>query len=310
NIKYSSPGSYPVTLIVSNGVVSDTMTKNPYITVTGYPSGAYLDFESLEDFTLVFEPWTTVDAGGGITYGINGISYPHQYAPMAYICFVPSNTSPALTNMAPHSGQKLGCCFSSEPPSTPNNKWLISPKLTLGNNAQVEFWVQSYNSSYGDERYNIAVSTTDLNPSSFLSLVPSPEIAPSAWTKKSYSLSSYANQTVYIGIQCVTDNGFIFMIDDIAIGSSLGIHEPAKRDPLNIYPNPARDRITLNLGSNSTGSFSVELLNLYGETTRMWKEMGNQPSVTLNIGGISPGIYIVRLHTTDREINRKIMILN
>lgn len=310
NIIYSSTGSYPVTLIVSNGTTSDTLTKNSYITVTAFPSGASLDFESSGDFTLAFDPWATIDVGGGITWGITGVTFPHQFEPMAYICFVPSRTLPPLTNLVPHSGEKLGCCFSSEPPFNPNNKWLISPRMTLGNSPQAEFWVQTYNPDYGDERFNIAVSTTDLNPSSFVPLTATPEVAPLVWTQKTYSLANYTNQTVYVGIQCVTNNGFIFLIDDISITSAVGIDEPAAHNKVTIYPNPAREKMTLDLGSNNTGPFSVDLINSVGETTRFWNEMGAQASVTYDIRGVPSGLYVVRLRQASEETHHKITILN
>ncbi len=310
NIKYNSPGSYPVTLIASNGVNGDTLTKEGYITVTGYPSNLTLDFESLEDFTLVFEPWTTIDVSGGTTYGINGVSFPHQFAPMAFICFNPANTSPSLTTMAAHSGEKLGCSFSSEPPYNPNDKWLITPKMTLGYDPQITFWVQTYNPEYGEERYNVLVSTTDMNPASFVSLTAVPESAPTIWTQKSYSLSGYANQTVYVAIQCVTDDSFIFMIDDISITSAVGIGEYNTSPGLIIFPNPAREKITLNFVNKKTAPFSVELINSSGATIRTWNEPGSNSSVTFPIHGVSPGIYMVRLREEHSESFYKITIVN
>ena len=310
NIKYNSPGSYPVTLIASNGVNGDTLTKEGYITVTGYPSNLTLDFESLEDFTLVFEPWTTIDVSGGTTYGINGISFPHQFAPMAFICFNPANTSPSLTTMAAHSGEKLGCSFSSEPPYNPNDKWLITPKMTLGYDPQITFWVQTYNPEYGEERYNVLVSTTDMNPASFVSLTAVPESAPTIWTQKSYSLSGYVNQTVYVAIQCVTDDSFIFMIDDISITSAVGIGEYNTSPGLIIFPNPAKEKITLNFIDKKTAPFSVELINSSGATIRSWNETGSNSSFTFPIHGVSPGIYIVRLREEHSESFYKITIVN
>ena len=56
------------------------------------------------------------------------------------------------TNMSAHSGEKFGACFSSMPPNNPNDKWLISPQMTLGNNASIIFWVETYNTFYGLEQ--------------------------------------------------------------------------------------------------------------------------------------------------------------
>ena len=309
NIKYSMPGVYSVTLRVGNGVTYDTLTRENYITITGYPSNVTQDFEAVESFSLVFEPWTTIDVGGGNTYGINGVSFPHQFAPMAYINFVPSATSPALTNMLPHSGTKSGCCFSSEPPSNPNNKWLISPKMTLGAAPQIELWVQTYNSEYGDEKFNIAVSTTDLNPSNFTLLTSTPETAPIAWTRRTFSLAAYTNQTVYVAIQCVTDNGFIFMVDDIAITSAVGLPETPDTRLFSVYPNPARHHFTIDPGKVNMEPYTLELISPGGKTLRIWNSPGEKDNNLYDISGISPGIYLLRFTQLSGTTIKKLTIL-
>jgi PKD repeat protein len=310
SVRYSVPGTYPVSLKVSNGTSSDSITKTAYIIVTGYPSSMSLDFESLSDFTLAFNPWTTVDAKGGNTYGIQSVTFLHNYEPMAYICFNPSQSTPPLLNMQAHSGQKLGCSFSSTPPMNPNDKWLISPKMSLGINPQVEFWVKTYNNQFGDERYNVAVSTTDLTPSSFVPLTAQPEAAPADWIKKTYSLASYTNQDVYIGIQCITNDGFIFMIDDISITSTVGIDEGATLEQLVVFPNPAKGYLNLTGQSIGHRQLTIEIVNLLGKTVSTWQEVPAQDRISLNIQHIPKGIYLLRISSGEESVVRKISINN
>ncbi|MDP1622129.1 MAG: choice-of-anchor J domain-containing protein [Bacteroidales bacterium] len=314
-IKYSAPGSYPVSLKVSNGSSIDSVTKTAYITVTGYSTSMYLDFELFSDFTTALNPWTVVDVKGGSTYGIQSVSFPHNYQPMAFICFNPWKTTPPLnsevqTNMPVHSGQKLGCSFSSVPPLNPNDKWLISPKMSLGLNPQVEFWVKTYNNQFGEERYNVSVSTTDLSPSSFSPLTPQPESAPVDWTRRTYSLSDYTNQDVYVAIQCVTNDGFIFMIDDISITSSLGLSDKTILDRLVIYPNPARDLLFLNSPATGPAPVAIEMINILGEWISSWHEVAEPEKIMLDISNIPQGIYLLRIKYGAEEVTRKISILN
>ncbi len=314
DISYSVPGTYPVSLKISNGLTSDSMTKAGYITVTGYPVTLSLDFESLPDFTLAFNPWTAVDAKGGNTYGINqpnGNPYEfiHTNEPMAFICFNPSKTTPPLTSMTAHSGQKVGCCFSSVPPMNPNNKWLITPKMSLGTNAKIELWVTAYSNQYGTEMYNIAVSTTDASPSNFVPVNAVPEVAPLAWTQRSYDLSAYTGQNVYIGIQCVTDNSFIFMIDDISVTSSLGVNESPSLGRLVVYPNPARDYLTLNYQENSSSTSKIELVSILGETVSCWSEVPVNGRVMLDVQKIPLGIYLLNIVRGQEKVSRKVSIV-
>ncbi len=307
---YTEQGTFAVSLKVSNGTQSDSITRDGYITVSGYPSSMSLDFESLTDFFLDFSPWTTLDVSGGETYGITNVTFPHYMEPMAWICFNPSHTSPPLTNMQAHSGQKLGCCFSSMPPKNPNNKWLISPKLSLAYSPKIEFFVQTYNSLYGDEKFNVAVSTTNTNPSSFVTLNNNPETAPSSWTKMSYSLAGYAHQDVYVGIQCITDNGFIMMIDDINITSLVGMDEHDKAGRLQIYPNPASHEVTLRLSDPVHGRALIELVNSLGQVAGSWSKSIENNVVTFNVDDIPSGLYLLQFIQDNRTLSGKLSIIH
>lgn len=308
-IKYTSVGTFLVKLKISDGISSDSLTKAAYITVSSYPNSISQDFESLNDFTLLFSPWTVADVRGGTTYGITNVYFPNNYLPMAYICFNPALTTPALTNMVPHSGQKLGCCFSSVPPYNPNDKWLITPKLGLGDDPWIDFWVKSYNPEWGYEYFKVAVSTTDLNPLNFVPVTTTNQQAPSDWTKMSYSLQEYANQDVYVGIQCVTDNGFVFMIDDIAITSAVGLDEENRPDLLNVFPNPAKDQITIKYAGTGSMDLHIKLINILGAEIRSWDGI-SAGNITLDISEVPQGIYFVQVRNGADHVTHKISVLH
>lgn len=307
-VVYNTPGTYDVTLTVGAGLLNSTKTKTGFITVAGYPSSASLDFESLADFTLDFSPWTTADVRGGATYGITGISFPHSGEPMAYICFNPFSTSPQEPYLRAHSGNKLGCCFSSMPNNNPNNKWLISPRLTLGTSSSLDLWVQTYNTGYGFEEYNIAVSTTDNSPSSFVSLTSIPEQAPAAWTHRTYNLQAFDERTVYVGIQCVSDNEFIFMVDDIRITSVAGIENHGNDFSLNVYPNPARDAVYINTAAAEGKTIEIGLANMLGGKLRSLQIVAGKDPARLDVSDLSPGVYFLTVTILGRTEVVKVLI--
>jgi hypothetical protein len=184
------------------------------------PSGGFEDdFESYSDFVIDFAPWTNVDVDGSDTYGMNGIDWTNQYAAQSFIVFNPSATTPAVTDMTAHSGDKFVACFASTTP--PNNDWLISPMTAVEAGSFVNFWAKSYTADYGLERFKVGVSTTGTDPADFTIITPGAYVeAPvEAWTEYSYDLSAYAGQEVYVGIQCVSNDAFIFMVDDFSIGA-------------------------------------------------------------------------------------------
>lgn len=183
-------------------------------------------FENYTDFDIEFPPWTNTDVDGGSTYGMTSITWPNQFQPQAYIIFNPSTTSPPVTDpeAAPHAGLKYAACFADVPSSAPNgnNDWLITPQLNSAQYGAVTFWARSYVSTYGLERFKVGISTTDTNPASFTIISPGSYVeAPTAWTQFTYNLSQY-NGNIYIAINCISYDAFIFMVDDFAVTGSGG----------------------------------------------------------------------------------------
>ena len=312
-VTYSSPGNYDVSLAAGNGTATDTKTVSGYIHVGGYPASASLDFESLPDFTLDFSPWSTLDVKGGVTYiMVDGtgkeIVFPHSGQQMSYICFNPSATVPPEPYMKPHTGQKLGCCFSSIPPNNPNDKWLISPRLSLGTNAMLEMWVMTYNKTFNLERYNVAVSTTDNNPSSFTYLTTAYETAPDTWTKRTYDLKDYNNKTVYVAIQCVSDDQFIFMIDDLSITSLAGVDQNSRDLHIAAYPNPAHDFLTIDCELQSGILIRAGIVDVLGRTQRSQEFNSGYGPLEMNVKDLKPGIYSLVIDASGRKATQKIVI--
>jgi len=275
----------------------------------GLPSYMTLDFEGLANFTTNFAPWTVDDVNGGQTYNIQNVSFPHNGEAFAYICFNPGQTTPPLTNMTAHSGSKLGACFSSYPPANPNNKWLISPQIQFGNNPAISLWVQSYSDEYGLERFNIGVSATGVDPDDFMIVnTGGADTAPIAWTEKSYNLSAFANQAVYVGIQCVSDDVFIFMIDDIEISGNVAIETPGTERSVTVFPNPARDRIFINFNGNRSSGMQIKLINTLGQT--IYTETFPGSSAEIPVTGFPAGLYSLMLTNEQDSSIIKITIID
>ena len=276
----------------------------------GLPSYMTLDFEGLADFTTSFPPWSVEDVNGGDTYDILNISFPHSGEPFAYICFNPEQTIPPLTNMHAFSGSRLGACFSSIPPNNPNNKWLISPQIQFGSNPAMSFWVQSYSDQYGLEQFNIGVSTTGNNPGDFIIVnTGGPESAPASWTKKTFNLGAFANQAAYVGIQCVSDDIFIFMIDDIEISGNVGIEDDGTAPSVTVFPNPARDRVCLNFTGNQPGEMQIRLVNTIGQTVITEYLKGACNATEISTKGLPSGLYYLIIQHQAETIVRKITLI-
>ncbi|RLD49226.1 MAG: hypothetical protein DRI88_00925 [Bacteroidetes bacterium] len=260
-IHYAEAGSWDVTLEVSDDVrTTDVMTKTDYIVVSempvlpppedlegtvdvldvllswtapggGGPTGFEDDFESYDDFVLEFAPWTNVDVDGSDTYGMTGVDWPNAGAPQAYIIFNTTTTTPPVDGMTAHSGNKLAACLAAIPSPT-NDDWMITPLVDLADNSHLSFWAKSYTDDYGLERFRVGVSTTGMDPADFTIISEGDYVeAPvEDWTEFTYDLSAYNGQQIYVGIQCVSNDAFILMIDDVYIGAdkSAIVYNPAQ----------------------------------------------------------------------------------
>jgi photosystem II stability/assembly factor-like uncharacterized protein len=302
-------GTYHATLrFVSNDAQNPSIDVPVTFIVTagGTAQSVVLDFESQEDFSLTFDPWTAVDIDMGETYGFTGIEFLHSYEPMAFIAFNPAATTPSLSDdpeLQPHNGLRFGACMASVPPPY-NDDWMVSPQTALGMNSTLTFWVKSYTDEYGLEKFNVLVSTTDMNPASFTSISGStPMLAPVDWTEVTFDLSDYDGQTVYVAIQCVSEDAWVFMIDDISIDFFVGTPENEQAIEYSIYPNPVHNQLNITSGVEMN---EVQIFNQLGQV--VYSQVVKDTNFSLNTLGFNAGVYFVRIITEQGIATEKIMV--
>jgi hypothetical protein len=261
-----------------------------------------MDFEDSEDFSLEFNPWTTIDGDEGQTYGITDVSFPHSEEAKAYIAFNPANTTPSLENdpaLQAHGGEKFGACFSSIPPKT-NDDWLISPQLILGNNSSISFYVKSYTDQYGMDKYEVAISTTGNEMADFNAITDVLQAAAAEWTHKTISLGDFDHDTVYVAIHCVSEDNFIFMLDDIVVSTTLGIANQ-NAIKMKVYPNPVSETVFVEAEQ------SIENIEITDNSGRILiSRTYSERKASLNISELANGIYFLKLTTAKGTAVRKI----
>lgn len=219
-------------------------------------------FEDYADFSLDIYPWSQYDGDGMPTYGITSYSFPNQYYTGSYIVFNPDATTPVLNEVwEAYDGNKYLAAFSAN--GSANNDWLISPPLETTTALNFSFRARSVISDYGLERFRVLVSTTDKNPASFTQISAGDYIsAPVDWTKYEYVLN-YPNQTIFVAIQCISDDAFTFMVDDVQfnIPNDLDLAIAGfSGNNLGNVNHPAYYDVTVsNVGQYSVGSFTLYL---------------------------------------------------
>jgi hypothetical protein len=74
---------------------------------------------------------------------------------------------------------------------------------------------------------------------------------------------------------------------------------------LNIYPNPATDKIEIS--SEKSEIKSVEIYNLQGQQL-MSAKFSNPKNIVINVGALAKGIYLIKIQTNNNTVNRKLVL--
>lgn len=193
--------------------------------------------------------WSYYNGNPTDTWGINGITFPNAYQPMAYIVFNPSQTSPSsATTYPPHSGNQFFACFN--PQNGAADAWIISPPFTAEAGATISFWAKEIVTEYGPELFKVSTSSTGNAPANFTNVI-SPgayvSVTTTTWTQYTYNIPLNAK---YVAITCMSDDVFALLIDDITIN---GIAEDAVCDPVtNLNATDNGSDVTLTWAATGT----------------------------------------------------------
>ncbi len=174
-------------------------------------------FEGYDDWVTSISPWTTLQLSNGPTYSAENFDFPGEGGEWAWKVFNPSLTTPPINaNFPAQDGSKY--LVAIQYTSTNDNKWLISPEVSINETSQLSFWARTYTAQYGLERIQVLVSTTNAEPGSFTKISAGDYLeVPITWTEYTYDLSAYAGQTIYFAIRYMSYDAFIFMLDNIKL---------------------------------------------------------------------------------------------
>jgi len=245
---------------------------------------------------------------------------------LSYMVFNPSATTPALTGLSAHTGQKMLASFAATTP--PNNDWLISPLIHLGTESRISLWVKSFTADYGLERFKVGISNApNPIPLTFAMLSGANYVeAPVDWTKFTYNVPiTFAAQNVRFGIKCESDDAFIFLVDDVVIQGING-YVVANDDQvipsletalLGSYPNPFRNETNISFNLKADNKVALEIYNLKGQKVRTLVN-GKTKSGTHNItwkgdddkgNPVASGVYYFKMNSGKYTSSKKMILL-
>lgn len=119
---------------------------------------------------------------------------------------------------AAHSGSNVASILYN---LTAHDDYLITKAITVtaGVSDRISFYIKSRNSFYL-ENYEVLLSTTNQTQGAFTTVLQATQSAPTAWTQKTFNLSAYVGQTVYVAIHATDTDKHQLYADTFVVDSA------------------------------------------------------------------------------------------
>lgn len=306
-VTYANPGTYKVTLTVTNAQGSNTITKESYITVL--PGEAIDKGYLVEGFeNPAFQPadgWTVVKEEGQETFmhdpNVGYKSTSCLVAPISSLDRVGKRyrlISPRV-DLRPISGMipKLSfMCAYSKPNATSHEILRVYTSIDCGNT-----WVQRYS------KQDAALFSTNY---ATLNYVPTDN---SQWKQHSVPLITVQNEAnVMFMIEVESDAGGPVYIDNINISQfNTSISELEVNGDLMVYPVPSHDMVNLQFNSAISGVGQMQITNTLGQVVMSQQidvAEGQQETSVQFANRLSPGIYFIKVSIGNQSFLNKLII--
>lgn len=308
NVDLTSVGEHVLTVIPS---VSDDADMSDNIITEKVVSLAEgdryrLDFESCNDFATRFNPsWYTVDGDGvptlGYTVGLFPIWWPGCEDPFGFVAFNPDETIPVAPDfITGYNGKRFGASFFTST-GVPNDDWLISPALALGEKPVMKFRCKSQTDKYGMEEYYVMVSPDGSDKLEDFVPVGDKRYAPAEWEDVTVDLSEYANKSPRVAVRCVSEGKFIYLIDDIEVvaDDTDSLVEAEVSDA-----SASWDAVSGMLHVSASGSATVERIEVFAVSGMKAAEFSTEgSSVSVSLGDLTSGTYLCRIILSDGSVS-------
>ncbi len=251
--------SYAMTFIPERVVNLNATQEGDMVTLQwNQPQHIADDFETMPDFAVNCAGtlgWEYIDADGAKTYELAEVTQPFENMgePMAFMVFNPSKTQPDLFKyVRPHSGNKVLIDIAIDQfyaQGKHNDDYLFSPTLNFADDFIFSFYALTcYSGLVADnEQFMVGYSTADIVSTDGIEwLTDEPQEVGGQWTQFSYNIPKEARRVV---LRCVSDQRFMFAIDDIFIG-----YETTLAQELATYEIYIDEEL---LGSTASRSYSI-----------------------------------------------------
>lgn len=187
---------------------------------------------------------------------------------------------------------------------TPADRWLITPSISVTQNNLLSWKAVARDGSWRDG-YSVKLSTTGKAKTDFTVNLFTIAQEDSVWIERNVLLSSYAGQNVYIAFINNSTDKFILDIDEIKVSVSNSVNEIiTENNSINVYPNPAKDFITVN------SAVTIKTVKIYNTVGQIVIEKSVKDNIAkISVSELNAGVYFITTETEKGTFTKKINIL-
>jgi PKD repeat protein len=306
-ITYSTPGTYDVSLTVTNGSGSVSETKTAYI-IVNHSTAQYANSIYSEGFEAAAIPNTdfnvkNLDAASNTwqqtaTAAATGTKSVRLMNSASYVGHVDELIGPSI-DMTQIAGTTPTLTFKvahAQKTSTSADKLQFYVSTNCG-----ESWVLR------KALTGASLSTAGVSSASF---VPNA----SQWVTQSVNLNGYTAQTnLYFMFRFTSDGGNNIYIDDINIsGTTIGVDELENNLNFNIYPNPANENTVIDFSLISKQTVDLKVMDVVGrEVSTIFNGTLNTGDYKYNVNEqakLAAGVYFIKLTVDNRVFTKKLIV--
>ena len=131
----------------------------------------------------------------------------------------------------------------------------------------------------------------------------------SEWRTEQIDLSTYAGEQIIIRFINQNNNGNSTYIDNVFIDGLLDTNE-SNLSSLSMYPNPASQEFTINLGENRGDSIDVLIANSLGQQLRQYDQsvFGGNSQANFSVSDFATGLYFITVKVDGITTTKKLLI--
>ncbi|MCF8232004.1 MAG: T9SS type A sorting domain-containing protein [Bacteroidales bacterium] len=126
--------------------------------------------------------------------------------------------------------------------------------------------------------------------------------------------SEYNDTSVYIAIHHNSENmDVLHLTDFVMTRKGVGVEDFTRQSIQNVksYPNPTKEKVNISFFSDEAANVSLKLYDLAGavvKTREIEIQGGERHTFTLNVSGLTPGMYFYELNNGKGKVTRKLIV--